>query len=64
MAFTLYEIWSEDADRRQELIDTAANLPEAIRIAKNSIGDEITQTVIFEEGQDGEVFEIKRFRKD
>ncbi len=64
MAFTLYEIWSEDDDGRQELINTAANLPEAIRIAKNSICDEVTQTVIFEEGLDGEVFEIKRFKKD
>ncbi len=63
MAFSFYEVWTIDHDDREELFDTAANLPEATRIANSSLVNNIVEVVIYEEISYGEVVEVKRIKK-
>jgi len=63
MAFMLYEIWEEDTEGRQTLIDTAGNLTEAKRIGKTAIDNGANEIIIFEDDNSDEVFEVARLKK-
>ena len=62
MAFVLYEIWTIDTNDREELFDTAANLPEATRIAKTALSEETPQTIVYTENEYCDAIEVKRFK--
>ena len=63
MAFVLYEIIEEDSNGRQTLVDTAADLVEAKRIAKAAIKDGAEQVIIFQDTGYDDYVEVERFKK-
>lgn len=66
MAFVLYEIWIEDKDGHQELFMTAANLPEAKRLADKAAGENLMEQdycAIVYEATDDDAVEVIRFKK-
>lgn len=60
MSFLLYEVWAEDQDGHQELIDTTASQTEAFKLAEKFLGEH-PAVVVFKETEDGDTVEIKRF---
>lgn len=63
MAFVLYEIWNEDAEGRQELIDTANDLVEARRIGNAAMANGSNEIIIFQDTNDEDVIEVERIKK-
>jgi hypothetical protein len=61
MSFMLYEVWTEDDDGHQELIETTASKTEAVNLAKQAIIDGAVAVTIFQETDDGDSAEIQRF---
>jgi hypothetical protein len=62
MSFQLYEIWTEDEEGHQELLETTASLTEAKNIAKKALGDTSPVVIIYQETDDGDIKEIDRFK--
>ena len=63
MTWELYEVWSEDLDGHQELVDTTKSLKEAKEIAKKSLGDDIAVVQIFLELEDGDLELVEELTK-
>ncbi len=61
MSFMLFEVWTEDEDGHQELIETTASMSEAVKLAKTAISDGAFAASIFQETEDGNSTEIDRF---
>jgi len=59
-SFLLYEVWSEDADGYQELLETTADKGQALRVAKESLVPGATVTV-YRETEDGDLESIEVF---
>lgn len=58
--YTLFEVWTEDEDGHQELVETTADKRLALRIAKESKKPGLT-VVVYEETDDGDLQEIEVF---
>lgn len=61
MSFTLYEVWAEDEDGLEELIDTTASKTEAFKIAEQVVMDGAAASVVYQETEDGDSIEVQRF---
>lgn len=61
MSYLLYEVWTEDEDGHQELVETTASLTEAKAVAKKSAEEGSFLVTIFRETDDGDVEEIEKF---
>ena len=61
MTWELYEVWAEDSDGHEELIDTTKSRKEAIQMAKKSISEGAYTSWIIRETGDGDYDEIERF---
>lgn len=55
MTFELYEVWIEDSDGHQTLIDTTSSITEARIIAKESIDTDSVCAIIYRETEDGDL---------
>jgi hypothetical protein len=64
MTWELYEVWFEDDDGHEELIDTTRSLKEANILAKKAIDDGAVLAIIYQETEDGEQKEISRLTND
>jgi hypothetical protein len=62
--FTLFEIWTEDEEGRQELIDTTASHTEAIQLAEKTVIEGAFAAFVLRETEDGDLEEIERFISD
>jgi hypothetical protein len=62
--FTLFEIWTEDEEGRQELIDTTASHTEAVKLAEKSVTEGAFAAFVLRETEDGDLEEIERFISD
>lgn len=62
--FELYEIWAEDEIGHQELIDTTKSRTQAFEIAKLQIELGAIAAIVYQETEDGDTIEIKRFEPD
>lgn len=60
----LFEIWVEDEDGRQELIETTASQTEAFKIAENAVAEGAFASIVLKEGDDGDLHEIQRFETE
>ena len=56
MNFELYEVWAEDEDGHEEVIETTNSLKEARKIAESALTDQIVECIIYKE-EDGELYE-------
>ena len=63
MTWELYEVWSEDLDGHQVLVDTTKSLKEAKEIAVKSLGDDIAVVQIFLEVEDGDLELVEELTK-
>lgn len=61
MNWELYEVWAEDDSGREELIETTKSRKDALNIAKKSLNEGFISTVVYQETEDGDYAEIKRF---
>ena len=64
MTYMLYEVWAEDEDGHNELLDTTASQMEAFEIAKSSLNDGYVSAVVYQENEDGESVPVKTFQND
>jgi len=59
--FELYEIWAQEEDGHEELIDTTPSRTQAFEIAESTLGLGYFTVVVFQEYELGDLEEIKRF---
>lgn len=60
----LFEIWAEDEDGRQELIETTASETEAFKIAEQAILEGAFASVVMKEDEFGDLNEVQRFEAE
>jgi hypothetical protein len=61
--FELYEIWAQEEDGHEELIDTTPSRTQAFEIAQANIELGYLAVVVFQENEVGDLEEIKRFEQ-
>ena len=64
MTWELYEVWAEDQDGHQELVDTTKSLKEATDLAKKTLCDNYTVAWVNRETEEDYEEELKIFTKD
>ena len=64
MTYMLYEVWAEDEDGHNELLDTTASQKEAFEIAQSSLNDGYISSSVYQETDDGDPILIKTFQNE
>ena len=64
MTYMLYEVWAEDEDGHNELLDTTASQKEAFEIAKTSLDDGYLSSTVYQENEEGDSVLVKTFQND
>jgi hypothetical protein len=64
MTWELYEVWSEDDDGHEELIDTTKSLKEAKILAEKAIKDGALVAIVYQETEYGDQKEVSRLTID
>ena len=64
MTYMLYEVWAEDEDGHNELLETTASQKEAFEIAKVSLSDGYVSSSVYQETDDGDPILVKTFQND
>ena len=64
MTYMLYEVWAEDEDGHNELLETTASQKEAFGIAQSSLSDGYLSSAVYQETDDGDPILIKTFQND
>jgi hypothetical protein len=59
--FELYEIWAQEEDGYEELIETTPSRTQAFEIAQATLELGYFTVVVFQENELGDLEEIKRF---
>lgn len=61
MNFELYEVWAVDEAGHEELVETTSSKKEATEIAEANLGLGYIQTIVYQEDENGDLHEVKRF---
>jgi len=61
MNFELYEVWAVDEAGHEELVETTSSRKEALEIAEVNLGLGAMETIVYQEDENGDLHEIKRF---
>ena len=61
MNFELYEVWAVDEAGHEELVETTSSRKEALEIAEANLGLGFMVAVVYQEDENGDLHEIKRF---
>lgn len=61
MNFELYEVWAVDEAGHEELIETTSSRRQATEIAEANLGLGYMQTIVYQEDENGDLHEVKRF---
>ena len=61
MNFELYEVWAVDESGHEELVETTSSRKEALEIAEANLGLGFMEAVVYQEDENGDLHEIKRF---
>ena len=64
MTYMLYEVWAEDEDGHNELLDTTASQKEAFEIAQSSLKDGYLSSTVYQENEEGDSVPVKTFQND
>lgn len=64
MTYMLYEIWAEDEDGHNELLDTTASQKEAFEIAQSSLSEGYVAASVYQENDDGDLELIQQFQNE
>lgn len=62
--FMLFEIWTEDEDGHQELIETTASETAAKKLAETLVLDGAYAAIVMQETEDGDLEEVFRVESD
>jgi len=60
MSWELYEVWAEDNDGHEDLVDTTKSLKEAKSLAKKTLNEGAVEVWINRESADGSFEEVDR----
>ena len=63
MTWELYEVWCEDDDGYEEIVDTTKSLKEARELATKTL-DDFPVAIIYQETEDGDQEEVERLTFD
>lgn len=63
MSYQLYEVWTEDEQGHQELLETTASEKAASDIAEKAVLEGSFAAIIIQETEDGEIVELERFER-
>jgi hypothetical protein len=55
MKYELYEVWAEDQDGQEQLIDTTSSITEARIIAKEALDEDTGCAIIYRETEEGDL---------
>ena len=61
MNFELYEVWAVDEAGHEELVETTSSRKQAFEIAEANLGLGYMETIVYQEDENGDLHEIKRF---
>ena len=61
MNFELYEVWAVDEAGHEELVETTSSRKQALEIAEANLGLGYMETIVYQEDENGDLHEIKRF---
>ena len=61
MNFELYEVWAVDEAGHEELVETTSSRKEALEIAEANLGLGVMEAIVYQEDENGDLNEIKRF---
>jgi hypothetical protein len=61
MNFELYEVWAVDEAGHEELVETTSSRKEALEIAEANLGLGFMEAIVYQEDENGDLHEIKRF---
>ena len=61
MNFELYEVWTVDEAGHEELVETTSSRKEALEIAEANLGLGAIEAIVYQEDENGDLNEIKRF---
>ena len=64
MTYMLYEVWAEDEDGHNELLETTASQKEAFGIAQSSLSDGYISSTVYQENEEGDSILVKTFQND
>lgn len=64
MTWELYEVWVEDDDGHEVLVETTKSLKEAKILAEKSLDDGVLVAVVYQETEDGDQKEVARLTID
>jgi len=61
MNWELYEVWAEDEDGHEELIDTTNSRSQAFKLAQDTLAEGYTASIVYLENEEGDLEKVKRF---
>jgi hypothetical protein len=61
MNWELYEVWAEDDDGQEELIETTNSRKQAFEIAQTQLDLGYSASIVYLENEEGDLEKIKRF---
>lgn len=64
MSYQLFEVWQQNQDGDEELLETTASTTQAMKIARQALQDRTGTVVIYEENSDGELNQYARLTMD
>jgi hypothetical protein len=61
MNWELYEVWAEDEDGHEELIDTTNSRSQAFKLAQDTLAEGYITSIVYLENEEGDLEKVKRF---
>ena len=61
MNWELYEVWAEDDDGQEELIETTNSRKQAFEMAQTQLDLGYSASIVYLENEEGDLEKIKRF---
>jgi hypothetical protein len=61
MNWELYEVWAEDDDGQEELIETTNSRKQAFEIAQTQLDLGYIASIVYLENEEGDLEKVKRF---
>ena len=63
MNWELYEVWAEDDDGQEELIETTNSRKQAFEIAQTQLDLGYIASIVYLENEEGDLEKVKRFEQ-
>jgi hypothetical protein len=61
MNWELYEVWAEDEDGHEELIETTKSRSQAFKLAQDTLAEGYVASIVYLENEDGDLEKVTRF---